>query len=622
MAKNYSNFTKEELLELVVKQDNELAKKKYGLVWDSEKEPEKVVLDCENNIPLLKRVKDKEIRTDESDDNILIEGDNYHALTCLNYTHKEKIDVIYIDPPYNTGNKDFVYNDRYIDQEDGYRHSKWLNFMEKRLKLASNLLKKTGVIFISIDDNEMAQLKLLCDSIFGMENCIACLPTIMNLKGNNDQFGFSGTHEYTFVYAKNILKAKLNEFKLNEEELSKWIEDEIGYFKKGSGLLATSFGKTRKERPYMYFPLLVKNNKLFLIKRNEWKNIYDSEKKIFNDNYLEKLKNKYINQDYDFILPIDKNGNLLRWTWGYDGKFQTHIKDIIINKTKTGYSFSKKQRPAIGNLPSKKPKSLFYKPEYSSSNGTALLKEIFNKKSFDSPKPLQLIKDIIILSSQKNSIILDFMAGSGTTGQAVLELNKEDNGNRKFILCTNNELNGIGSDLAKKNSNKNKEQFGICQRVTFPRLEKVTKGYKKNGDGEFIEGLNGNLQYFKTDLIPVVENIEKLLTQEKLELTKKAGQMIAISENTFEEIETNEWYQIFENKDKSKKTAIYFREDLDELQNLIEKLSNKKTTLYLFSYEKEIRENIFELPENILLEAIPVPILKIYEDINLTLKKI
>jgi adenine-specific DNA-methyltransferase len=168
----YDNLSKEELLRLVERQESELKSKKYGLVWDSEREPEQVVLNCENNLPILKRVKGKEIRTVDEDDNILIEGDNYHALTVLNYTHKEKVDVIYIDPPYNTGNKDFIYNDRYVDKEDGFRHSKWLNFMGKRLKLAKSLLKETGVIFISIDDHELAQLKLLCDEIFGEDNLI------------------------------------------------------------------------------------------------------------------------------------------------------------------------------------------------------------------------------------------------------------------------------------------------------------------------------------------------------------------------------------------------------------------------------------------------------------------
>src|SRR5699024_8677917 len=116
---------------------------------------------------------------------------------------KGKIDVIYIDPPYNTGNKDFIYNDRYVDKEDSYRHSKWLSFMEKRLRIAQELLSDTGVMFISIDDNEVAQLKLLCDDIFKIENVLGILPTIMNLKGNQGEFAFAGTHEYTIALCKN-----------------------------------------------------------------------------------------------------------------------------------------------------------------------------------------------------------------------------------------------------------------------------------------------------------------------------------------------------------------------------------------------------------------------------------
>ncbi len=132
---------------------------------------------CKNELPVLEEDKNKEIVTDkEKPVNILIEGDNYHALSVLNYTHKGKVDVIYIDPPYNRGTGDhFIYNDKIVDKEDAYRHSKWLSFMEKRLKLAKNLLKNSGVIFISIDDNEFSQLELLCDDIFGEKNNIASL---------------------------------------------------------------------------------------------------------------------------------------------------------------------------------------------------------------------------------------------------------------------------------------------------------------------------------------------------------------------------------------------------------------------------------------------------------------
>lgn len=196
----YDDFSNEELIELLNKQDKELSRKKYGLVWDSEREPEKVVLDCQHKLPVLKEVKANQIKTDDEDYNLMIEGDNYHALQVLNYTHKEKIDVIYIDPPYNTGNKDFIYNDRHVDREDGYRHSKWLNFMEKRLDLAKSLLTESGVIFISIGNDEIAQLKLLCDKIFGENVNNNVIHWKKNQKPQNASKTISESAEYLLVY--------------------------------------------------------------------------------------------------------------------------------------------------------------------------------------------------------------------------------------------------------------------------------------------------------------------------------------------------------------------------------------------------------------------------------------
>ena len=144
--------------------------KKYGLVWENK--PEDVEEQLRSMLPVFKEVKERAIISEDktAPNHILIEGDNLHALTALTYTHEEKIDVIYIDPPYNTGNKDFIYNDHYVDKEDTYRHSKWLSFMDKRLKIAKQLLSEKGVIYISIDDNEIAQLKILCDEIFNENN--------------------------------------------------------------------------------------------------------------------------------------------------------------------------------------------------------------------------------------------------------------------------------------------------------------------------------------------------------------------------------------------------------------------------------------------------------------------
>jgi len=351
----YDELSKEELLKIVKKQEKELKSKKYGLVWDSEREPEQVVLDCENNLPVLKRIKDKEIKTDNTEDNIIIEGDNYHALTVLNYTHKEKIDVIYIDPPYNTGKKDFRYNDKYVELDDGYRHSKWLNFMEKRLNLARNLLKNTGILLISIDDNEVAQLKMLCDKIFdgntiknSRRNFIAILPTIMNLKGNNDQFAFSGTHEYTFVYAKDSNSANFNEFKIEDDEIElTWEQDETGYFKKGAPLRATGNESRREDRPYMFYPILIDNNStISTIKRSEFIRIYNSDSRKFNDIYLEELRSAYEKSGYNFVLPLIDNQTFGRWRWGFTERniyrlntdvtyIQTQRGNYIIQETKT-----------------------------------------------------------------------------------------------------------------------------------------------------------------------------------------------------------------------------------------------------------------------------------------------
>lgn len=170
-----SEYNIEQLLKKINELETELkTSKKYGLVWDKENTKEDVVIKCKKNIPILEQDKSKKIICGD-DNNIIIEGDNYHVLTSLNFIAKESVDIVYIDPPYNTGHEDFIYNDNYVDKEDGFKHSKWLSFIKVRLELAKNLLKDNGVIFISIDDNEVFNLKLLCDSIFGEVNFLGCI---------------------------------------------------------------------------------------------------------------------------------------------------------------------------------------------------------------------------------------------------------------------------------------------------------------------------------------------------------------------------------------------------------------------------------------------------------------
>ncbi len=381
---NYQNLSKEELLKLVEEQAQELKSKRYGLVWDSEKEPEQVVLDCENNLPILQRVKERGIKTDTNDDNILIEGDNYHALTCLNYTHKEKIDVIYIDPPYNTGKKDFIYNDRYIDKEDGYRHSKWLNFMEKRLRLAKNLLIENGVIFISIDDNEQAQLKLLCDQVFGEINFISQVVWRKKYGGGKGSKYFVDLHEYIFCYALD--KSKISGFSVERAEDKKDIfklEDE--FLEERGRYYIRPLKSGLALRKTLIYPIECPDGSCV---ETQWICAKDTYKKLLTDGRIvfKKLKNDKYNV--------------------YKKFYEKDNQDSIL------------------------PDSIFYDLSYN-QNGKEEIKRIFGilegrDVPFDNAKPKDLISYLIKLSCKNTTAtILDFMAGSGTTGQAVLDLNKE-----------------------------------------------------------------------------------------------------------------------------------------------------------------------------------------------------
>ena len=205
--KDYPNWSKEELVRELKKVEK---RKKYGIVWEDK--PEQVALLCKEKLPVLVEEKSKEIVTDkEKPNHILIEGDNYHALSVLNYTHKGKIDVIYIDPPYNTGNKDFKYNDSFVDKEDSYRHSKWISFMSKRLQLAKSLLHNDGVIFISIGEDEVAQLKLLCNEIFDEKNYIANFIWEKTQHFGRQKVNSYSNADYILCYAKQLNNSGLKE---------------------------------------------------------------------------------------------------------------------------------------------------------------------------------------------------------------------------------------------------------------------------------------------------------------------------------------------------------------------------------------------------------------------------
>ena len=575
----YQNLSKEDLLKLIEKQEAELKSKKYGLVWDSEREPEQVVLDCENNLPVLKRVKGKEIRTNEDDDNILIEGDNYHALTVLNYTHREKIDVIYIDPPYNTGNKDFIYNDRYVDKEDGFRHSKWLNFMEKRLNLSKDLLKETGVIFISIDDNEVAQLKMLCDKVFGESNFVGIIPRLVK-KGGKSSGNISKNNDYVMVYFRsgctilNNIEHTDSGFKYTDEFVA-----ERGLYKLNQTLDYDSIQYSKS----LDYKIVIDNEEIIPggvseIKMNE--RISKNPERDFCWRWSKKL--------FDFGL---RNGFIVV------KKFKNK-QSRIYTKTYQNASISKNEKGEyfIEIVPRAKPISTvdLIENNYSNDGAKKELKEIFGTVQFDYPKPTNLILQLLKISTDKHSLILDFMAGSGTTGHAVLRLNKEDDGNRKFILCTNNENN-------------------ICENVTYPRIEKVINGYNRNGNGEKIEGLGGNLQYFKTSLVKKTKNRDQV----RVDLTQKCTEMLCVKENIFNLDVEKEDYKIFSSNKKDKFLCVYYNfldDSFTEFLEVIKKLQGKKK-IYIFSIDGKTDPSLFAGIKDVEIEEIPQKILDIYKQL-------
>lgn len=400
--------------------------------------------------------------------NVFIEGDNLEVLKILQKHYHGKIKMIYIDPPYNTG-KDFVYSDNYKEglgsylewtmqvseegrkiatnsETEGRFHSNWLTMMYPRLKLSRNLLSEEGVVFISIDDNEQDNLKKLCNEIFGEANFVAQLPTIMNLKGNNDQFGFAGTHEYTFVYAKNISTVQLNQFAVEDGALEAWEEDSKGLFKKGANLKATGADAPRAKRPNMYFPLYVSPNlEISLEPKPEW---------------LE-------------VLPVT-DGQDVRWRWSRE-KFMNEQDDVIVVPSGDSYTFYKKQRPALGDVPTSKPKSTFYKPDYSSGNGTAVVKRLFDgKKVFDNPKPLSLIEDFIQIGLGNDGVVLDLFAGSATVAHAVMDMNSKDQGRRSFISVQLPEPTEEESDA---------KQLGFLNiaDISRERIRRAGQGLKSSG---------------------------------------------------------------------------------------------------------------------------------------------
>ena len=532
--------------------------KKYGLVWEDK--PEDVEERLRESLPVLREVKDKAILSGEPDapNHILIEGDNLEALTALTYTHEGKIDVIYIDPPYNTGNKDFVYNDSFVDTEDSYRHSKWLSFMSKRLKIAKKLLSDKGVIFISIDDNEQAQLKLLCDEVFGQRGFVGNVIWQSRTSISNDDY-ISTNHNHTLIYSRNRDLITFYGEKLSMDGYINPDNDSRGPWKLvpidanhpgGDTIYPITNPKTGVE----YYP---PTNRIWAYSRVGMQKLID------------------------------------------DGRIKFGINDDSSPKKKLFYY----ERIEKGDT--KTPSSLLLDAQ-TTKDGTNELIEILGGKKFDYPKPSQLIKRLLTYSSlySKEHIILDFFAGSGTTLHATMQLNAEDGGHRQCILVTNNE-NGICENVTYERNKR------VIEGYTTPKGQKV-EGLKRNTlryyktDHIPRERTQRNMRALvaaATDLLCIKEDLyEELTNFGRLKLRPQLA-------------------RYFDNGRKHM-LIVYREELIDELVEEIRSLppapaqERGKLKVYVFSPGRyPFTDNFREVEDKVELVALPAAIYDAYQKV-------
>lgn len=393
--------------------------------------------------------------------NMIIHGDNLEALKALLPKYEGKIKCIYIDPPYNTGNEGWVYNDNVNhpkikkwlgdvvgkEGDDLTRHDKWLCMMYPRIKLLHQLLAKEGAIFISIDDNEQANLKLMCDEIFGVRNYIANVAVVNNFKGRSDDKYIATAHENLIIYQKGAFETK--GVSLPEEYTKDYnLEDKNGKYRH-LGLRKRGSNAREIDRPNLFYPI-------YYSKKDSSLSLERSDDKIE-------------------IFPKLSNGENGTWRWGKE-TLSKRLGEVEVKLVKTRNEYDVFQKDYLvknGAEKRIKPKSFWHGTEFSAEAGTLELKKIFKKKVFETPKSSDSISYIIQQATEKDSIILDSFAGSGTTAHAVMNLNKQDGGNRKFILV---------------------EMEDYAETITAERVKRVAKGY---GEGKkAVEGTGGSFDYY------------------------------------------------------------------------------------------------------------------------------
>jgi adenine-specific DNA-methyltransferase len=549
--KKIEDYSKEELLGVI---EDLRRRKKFGLVW--EYKIENVVKQCETELPVIQEVAGRAvIARDDSPDNFIIEGDNYHSLSVLNYTHTEKVDLVYIDPPYNTGSTDWKYNNDYVDKNDAYRHSKWLSLMANRLMLTRSLLKEDGVLICAIDDNEHAHLCCLLEELFPRHE-IHSITIVHNPRGVQGK-NFSYTHEYAVFVIPQGVKSIGNR-KIQPGEVS-W-----------RNLRDNGGESLRTDARNCFYPIIVKGDNVV-----GFGEIPDAA-------FHPSKANEEQKDGTTLIYPIDPQS--IERKWRYARQSVEKIKDLLRVKNSNGIL-----QIEIGkNFGSYR--SVWVDSKYDANEyGTKLIKKILPSCDFDFPKSLYNVYDCIysVMAQRPNGIVLDYFAGSGTTGHAVLELNNEDGGNRQFILCTNNE-NRIAED------------------ITFPRIKNVIKGYAD------VAGIPANLRYFKTAFVSKKQSDD----QTRAELVARSTDMICLREGAFKKVLTTPSYKVYSGLNSL--CGIVF--DPDKIKDFKESVSElniqKPLHIYVFSLSNDTFDSDFidlEVPHE--LRPIPESILEVYRRI-------
>lgn len=542
--KAYENLSKEQLIVLLKERDTALAAraatKKYGLVWEDKEE------DADRKgagmVPLLVADESRFVRADPSQPtHVLIEGDNYHALKVLTCTHERSVDVIYIDPPYNTGNKDFKYNDRFVDKEDGYRHSKWLSFMVRRLQLAKRLLKDTGVIFLSIDESEVAQLKLLCDSVFGEVNGIAT--AIWSGGRKNDSHFISVSHEYLLCYArsKKTLEEKKRWWREKKQGLKAIYQkadelascdtpDSLGVFQEASKRLKAWFKSLPESDPSKAHEhyCWIDTNGVYFAGDVSWPGGGGPRYPVYRPD----------DSDRKYPYKVPARG------WGYAEK---GMQELLVLKAPApgamptcGIHFGADSSTVpcakryLKNTEFQAPYSVIYKDGRAASK---TLQAILGRKLFDYPKDTEVLSQILGWTLPADGVVVDFFAGSGSTGHAVMQLNAEDGGTRQCILVTNDE----GEFKASEGSVL---EGGICTHVTYPRLRRVIEGYTTPA-GKAVEGLKENLAFYRAEFTP-----DRTTHGGMKKLFEELVDTLRFKEGCFDEVQTEDgpWRLFTDNK--------------------------------------------------------------------------